>query len=105
MKKLIIIIIIVVPISIYSLLGVFIVQPIGAVPEGSTVVYYRVGTNLPFLTSADGWLIDQEREVSLFARAMAISTIINSIGDKKIFSLPYFESLYLLTTGGRKFSK
>lgn len=37
--------------------GIFIIQPIGAIPEGATIVYWRSGLNVPFIASADGLLV------------------------------------------------
>ena len=105
MKKSIVILIILIPILFYSLFGIYVIQPIGAVPKGASVVYLRVGINLPFISSADGWLLDNNQSISLMTRALAMGKIVELIADKKIISLPYSKNLYLYSTDGAEFSK
>ena len=59
----------------YFFVGIFVVQPIGALPEGATVLYWRINTKLPFITSPDGWVIDQGQKLSLLTRGMAMNAI------------------------------
>jgi len=37
----------------YFSLGIFVVQPMGAIPDGGSVLYVRLGTNLDFFESPD----------------------------------------------------
>ena len=105
MKKTLLLILILIPILFYSLFGIYVIQPIGAVPTGASVVYLRVGINLPFISSADGWLLDNNQSISLMTRALAMGKIVELIADKKIISLPYSKNLYLYSTDGVEFSK
>lgn len=105
MKKILLLILILIPILFYSLFGIHVIQPIGAVPKGTSVVYLRVGINLPFISSADGWLLDNNQSISLMTRALAMGKILELIADKKIISLPYSKNLYLYSTDGAEFSK
>ena len=98
MKKFILTLILL--IGIYFSIGFYVVQPIGAVPDGLTVVYFRLGTNLPFITSADGFILDQEMDVTLFGRLGAMAAIMGVIQDRILIRLPYSETLYLISTGG-----
>ena len=89
----------------YFTTGFFVIQPIGAVPEGATVWYWRLDTSLPFISSADGLLLEKELGVSLLGRAVALGAVAKPITDRKIASLPYSRTLYLVSTGGREFEK
>ena len=89
---------------IYFNVGLFVVQPIGACPDGQTIVFWRGGEiNMPFLSSADGLLLDDNKQVSLFGRGIVLAAVGNVIEDRIITRLPYFKWLYLQTTGGREF--
>jgi hypothetical protein len=88
----------------YSALGVFVVQPIGALPDGATVLYFRLSTNMPFISSVDGLLRDRAGGVSLLGRGLALAKAAALLENRKIVSLPYIHALYLLTTGGTEYS-
>jgi len=87
----------------YFATGFFVIQPIGALPEGATVWYWRFDTGLPFISSADGFLIDNQRAVSLLNRGLVLAVFVKPITQLKIASLPYSKTLYLISTGGREF--
>lgn len=90
---------------VYFTMGLFVVQPIGAIPEGTTVLYWRLGTNLPFISSADGIILETGQGVSLLSRGIVLGTVGGVIKDRKIANFPYSESLYLISTGGTQFEK
>jgi hypothetical protein len=50
----------------------FVVQPIGAIPDGTTIFYFRLGLNTSFIASADGFLLDNGQDVSLRSRCLII---------------------------------
>ncbi|SMD02235.1 hypothetical protein SAMN02746065_1221 [Desulfocicer vacuolatum DSM 3385] len=50
--------------------GIFVVQPMGAIPEGVSIVYFRFGLNMPFIASADGILDEFGAGVSLLGRGL-----------------------------------
>ncbi len=87
----------------YFTTGFFVIQPIGALPEGATVWYWRYGTGLPFIFSADGLLFDKQGSVSLLGRGFVLAALVEPIAQLKIASLPYSKMLYLISTGGREF--
>lgn len=89
----------------YLCCGFLVVQPIGAVPEGATILYWRAGTNLPFIGSADGILLKATGSVSLLGRAVAFGAIAERIADRKILTLPYSRTLYLISTDGKEFDR
>jgi len=86
------------------LFGIFIIQPIGAIPDGATIVYFRAGLNLPFVASADGLLEESGAGVSLLGRGLMIAKISELLEDRKVMTLPYSNSLYLWSTDGKEYS-
>jgi hypothetical protein len=86
----------------YTQLTIFIIQPIGMVPEGKTVVMLRGDKNLNFIDSADGICQRNSGSVSLLCRLSAMSTIVNS---KILLRLPYSNTLYEISTGGRNYDR
>lgn len=90
---------------IRSFCGIFVIQPLGALPEGATILYWRNELNLPFIASADGILGDSEAGVSLLGRAVVIAGVAEPIMERKIVKLGYSETLYLWSTGGRTYEK
>lgn len=90
---------------IYSNIGIFVIQPIGMLPEGVSMVYWRSGTKLPFISSADGLLLETMGEVSLLGRMAMLGKMSELLEKKRIARLPYSEWLYLRSTGGVEFTK
>ena len=90
---------------IYLTMGLFVIQPIGAIPEGTTILYWRYDTKLPFISSADGLLLKAKgnQGFSLFERGMMLGAIGKIMEDRKIANLPYIKVLYLISTGGQEF--
>tara|TARA_B110000483_G_scaffold213785_1_gene263180 strand:+ start:66 stop:401 length:336 start_codon:yes stop_codon:yes gene_type:complete len=84
-------------------LGIFVIQPIGAIPEGTTIVYWRSGMNMPFVASADGLLEESGAGVSLLGRGLLLANLGGTIKEKEIFRFGYSETLYLRSTGGKKY--
>lgn len=82
-------------------IGFYSIQPIGAVPEGSTWLVWRTSGE-PFFNSADGMILKATGGVSLLTRGMALA---NAPKERIILRLPYWEFAYLRSTGGRKFEK
>ena len=81
-------------------LTLFAVQPIGAVPEGRTMVIWRADT-MKLIDSADAWCERQTKTVSIMCRALVLAQIVEE--DVIIATLPYSETLYLWSTDGRRF--
>ena len=91
--------------SIFGLTGFFVQQPIGAVPEGVTIWYFRVGTDMPFISSADGMSLSKTGSVSLLSRTLMIKEAMDKIGQKRIANLPYIDFMYGLSTNGARFDR
>tara|TARA_R110000868_G_scaffold115252_2_gene307895 strand:- start:574 stop:900 length:327 start_codon:yes stop_codon:yes gene_type:complete len=108
MKKAIIIIsitIVVFAIIFRTFCGIFVIQPIGAIPEGTTIIYWRTGLNIPFIASADGILEETGAGVSLLGRVMVIAKLAEPINEKEIIRFGYSETLYLYSTGGKSYDR
>lgn len=83
--------------------GVFTIQPIGALPEGVTLIYHSRNPELPFFSSPDSLCLEMTGSVSLLCRGMALSSSTELI-DRVIVKLPYSRWAYLRSTGGREYS-
>ena len=83
----------------YLKLGFYTVQPIGALPEGRTLLVWKK-LDAPFFDSPDALCLRRTGEVSLLTRAMALKYAPKE--DAIILRLPYWEFAYLQSTGGRK---
>jgi len=90
---------------LYMTTGFFVIQPIGALPQGATIWYWRFGTKLPFIASADGLLLQEEGGVSLLGRGAALAALAERIKERKIATFRYRRTLYLISTGGREFDR
>ena len=84
-------------------LGIFVTQPIGAIPEGATIVYWRAGLSLPFIASADGLALEATGGVSLLSRGIMLGQLADLVTDRALLKLPYSRWLYLRSTGGLEF--
>jgi len=108
MKKvvfLLIILLILATVIFRTCCGIFVIQPIGALPEGKTLIYWRAGLDYTFITSADGILEKSGAGVSLLGRSIMLSRVINEIDGRIIFKIKYYERLYLKSTNGIKYEK
>jgi hypothetical protein len=107
MKKLMIIIlsVVVVLVACYFSLGFFVIQPIGAVPEGATVLYFRLGMRTPFIASADGILKEEGASVSIMGRGLVLGAMVTTLKGRKIVVLPYSKPFYLVSTGGIEYEQ
>ena len=84
--------------------GVFTVQPIGAIPEGLTIIYHSRGPNMSFFSSPDGICLEIQGSGSLLCRGAALSGATDII-DREIIRLPYIHWAYLRSTGGLEFDR
>ncbi|HKZ78905.1 MAG TPA: hypothetical protein VJ124_11435 [Pyrinomonadaceae bacterium] len=84
-----------------SQLGFYTVQPIGAIPDGVTLVVWRASGE-PFFNSPDALCLKTQGGVSLLCRGLAMT---QAPLDRIILRLPYMEWTYLMSTGGRAFDR
>jgi len=102
-KKLIILIsTVIISIVIFSQITLFVVQPIGAIPTGKTLVILRLNkTN--FIDSADAMCVRETGSLNLMCRGIMMSAVINK--SKILMKLPYSKFLYEISTGGKEYTK
>lgn len=86
----------------YTQLTLFVIQPIGAVPEGRTLVIWRLG-NLRFIDSADAVCQRETGRVNLLCRGAIMGGVAKNADI--IIRLPYSETLYKLSTGGATYDR
>ncbi len=104
-KALIWIIIVLVLISLIWLVvrpGIFVIQPIGALPDGVTFIYHSRNPEMPFISSPDGLCLEFQGSVTLLCRMGGITAGVELL-DRKIIKLPYMRWMYLRSTGGAEF--
>lgn len=80
----------------------FVIPPIGAIPDGSVLVIYRLEkTN--FIDSPDAMCERLQGGVSLLCRGMTIAAIANN--NEILARFPYSKVLYEISTGGNQYER
>ena len=92
----------VVAVIVYNEFTFFVVQPIGAVPDGATVVIWRKG-KFNFIDSADALCARESGGVSLICRGVVLAAVAKN--DDILLRLPYSETLYEISTNGKTYEK
>ncbi|MGB8436578.1 MAG: hypothetical protein WCE38_20210 [Burkholderiales bacterium] len=83
-------------------ISIFVIRPIGAVPEGRTLIISRLN-NGRFIDSPDAMCDRIQGGVSLLCRGMVLAAVAK---NATVFvRLPYSESLYLVSTGGKVYAQ
>lgn len=86
----------------YTQLTLFIIPPIGAVPEGRTVLIARLKkTN--FINSPDGMCDRIQGGISLMRRGMMMGAVLEK--SEILLRLPYSQTLYLASTDGKTYDR
>lgn len=83
-------------------LTLFVVPPIGAVPQGATVLMWRRG-QMQFVDSADALCDRVMGGVSLLCRGMAMGAVAKD--NTVLLRLPYSDWLYARSTGGKRWDR
>ena len=86
----------------YTQVTFFVIQPIGAIPEGRTLLIWRTG-KLKFIDSADGFCSREVNGVSLLCRMAVLGAVAKN--NTVLMRLPYSETLYLVSTGGKTYDR
>ena len=86
----------------YFTLTIFVVQPIGAAPQGRTLIIVR-SHNLRFIDSADGFCQRTSGSVTLLCRGIIMAKVVSE--SQILLRLPYSETLYAISTGGRAYDR
>ena len=92
----------VVSVFVYMQFTIFIVPPIGAVPDGRTLVITRLNKT-QFVDSPDAMCERIQGGVSLLCRGMALGAIAQNATIH--IRLPYSETLYLISTSGKTYER
>ena len=92
--------VVIIAIAVYTQITIFAVPPIGAVPEGRTVIMLRLNKT-KFIDSADAICERIQGSVNLLCRGMTMAGVVNN--TKIIARLPYSEWLYLISSGGKRY--
>lgn len=96
------ILLLVAAIVIYTQLTIFVIPPIGAIPEGRTVIILRLNKT-EFVDSPDAMCERIQGGVSILCRVMVLGAIAEK--STKIVSLPYSRTLYLISTGDKTYER
>ena len=86
--------------TIYTQITIFVVPPIGALPEGKTVIITRLNKT-EFIDSPDGMCDRIQGGVSLLCRGMIIGAVIEK--STILLRLPYNSWLYSISIGGKEY--
>jgi hypothetical protein len=80
----------------------FVIQPVGAVPEGKTLLMLRMNKT-KFIDSADAICAREMNGVSLLCRGMTMAAIVKK--GTVLIRLPYSEFLYGISTDGIEYKR
>lgn len=80
---------------------IFVIQPIGALPDGRTILLYRSG-QLQFIDSPDSICERIQGGVNLICRAGALGIV---KPENIVARFPYSRTLYLISTGGKEYDR
>jgi hypothetical protein len=81
---------------------IFVIPPIGAIPEGKTVIMGRLNKT-EFIDSPDGMCERIQGGVSLLCRGVVLGAVIDKATI--LARLPYNSWLYSISTGGKKYDR
>ncbi|WP_439360721.1 hypothetical protein [Bradyrhizobium sp. DASA03007] len=88
-------------------ISIFVVQPIGALPEGRTVILLRKPwtgqKGLAFIDSPDAFCERNSGGVTLLCRGVTAGAIAKNATI--LARLPYSATLYGISTGGKKYDR
>ncbi len=87
---------------IYTQITIFVIPPIGALPEGKTVIITRLNKT-EFIDSPDGMCERIQDGVSLLCRGMIMGAVIEK--STILLRLPYSSWLYSISTGGKVYDR
>lgn len=97
-----VVLIIAISVFAYNKITIFTVQPIGAIPDGVTIVMWKKG-DMRLFESPDGLCMQRVGSVSLLCRMTMLGNAIDE--DNVLIRLPYSEYAYLKSTNDRKFDR
>ncbi|WP_346838130.1 hypothetical protein [Microbulbifer sp. SAOS-129_SWC] len=86
----------------FTQVTIFVVQPIGAVPKGKTLIMLRMNKT-KLIDSADAMCAREMGSVNLLCRGMIMAVVVNK--GTILLRLPYSEFLYGISTDGKKYAR
>lgn len=86
----------------YTQLTFFVVPPIGALPEGRTVVILKLNKT-EFIDSPDAMCERIQGGVSLLCRGIILGAVVEK--STVLLRLPYSSLLYKISTGGKTYER
>ncbi len=89
-------------IVIYTQITLFVIPPIGALPEGRTVVITRLNKT-EFIDSPDAMCERIQGGVSLLCRGMLMGAVVDKATI--LARLPYSSCLYSISTGAKSYDR
>jgi hypothetical protein len=89
-------------IIIYTQITIFVIPPIGAMPEGKTIVIVRLNKT-EFIDSPDAMCERLQGGVSLLCRGMALGAVAGN--SNILLRLPYSTWLYSISTNGKTYDR
>ncbi len=89
-------------VAVYTQITFFVIPPIGAIPEGMTVIITRLNKT-EFIDSPDAMCERIQGGVSLLCRAVTLATVKNK--STILARLPYSQWLYEISTGGKTYER
>lgn len=92
----------VIAIIVYTQITIFVIQPLGMLPEGRTLVIARLNKT-QFIDSADGVCEREQGGVNLLCRMAVLAAVVKN--STIILRLPYSEWLYNVSTGGKSYDR
>lgn len=101
-RTILLVVVAVLTVVAYTQLTIFVIPPIGALPEGKTVVITRLNKT-EFIDSPDGMCERIQGGVSLLCRGMAMGAVIEK--STILLRLPYSSWLYSISTGGKTYTR
>jgi len=102
-KKIVALVVLVVTIIvIYTQITLFVIPPIGAIPEGKTVVITRMNKT-EFIDSPDAMCQRIQGGVNLLCRGMVMGAVVDQATI--LARLPYSAWLYSISTGGKIYDR
>lgn len=86
--------------AVYTQITIFVVPPIGALPEGKTVIILRLNKT-EFIDSPDAICERAQGGVSLLCRGITLGAVVKN--TTILARLPYMDWLYLISTDGKRY--
>ena len=92
----------IVAIVVYTQITIFVIQPIGALPEGKTLIMTRLNKT-EFIDSADAMCERIQGGVSIMCRVAVLGAVMEK--STILARLPYSSMLYAISTGGKTYDR